>query len=539
MKAFSPILGYLALVAYLPLLLVTAKTVSRKKLGDLTFVRALAKDYLRTAPIVALVALPVLAYPRMTRVYAVALHLVFALPLLLELGHVHLFKTRVGLNTFYSLFVSNARETREFFAQNVSWLQRVLILSVWVGPLPLLARLPVPSWSSPVVRAVALTAAAAVALPFFLNFRKRPEKRKDGYLLNPYSNLIYHYFQFQTQYRILQNLIAKHAAPPFEGIVSRLPKDEAETYVIVIGESSNAQHHHYCGYPRETNEFTDALGAELMRFREVRSPFAQTIPTLEKTITFADREHPDLVWTKGSIVDYFHDAGFETYWLSNQYALDDTALTAMTAHADVNKCYNFSGMKRFEKAGLDGALLPDFAKFVRGGRRKKVIFLHLIGSHSAYVNRYPDEFRHFDGPVPGRNLPAAKAQVLNAYDDSVRYTDWLVAELVKALKGVGGAAYLLYFSDHGEDIYDSREDKIMGHGPLANVPMTSVPFMLWTSPRLDELRPDIRARFAALPEPPPGREYYNLQDAIHTMLDISSLTNADFEPAKSILMQKE
>ena len=535
MKDFLPFFAYIAAVAYLPLLFVTVKTVSLKKLRDLTFVRALAKDYLRTVPIVALVMLPVLAYPPLTRPYVLALHVVFSLPLALELGHVHLFKTRTGLNTFYSLFVSNARETREFLAQNVTWGQRLAIVAVVGLPLVSLWKtLPTPAWPTPTHRLVACAVAALLTLPFFLNFRKRPEKRKDGYILNPYTNLVYHYFQFKTQYRKLRELIAKHAAPPFEGIVSKLGADENETYVIVIGESSNAQHHHYCGYPRETNEFTDALGAELMRFKGVRSPFAQTIPTLEKTITFADRKHPDLVWTKGSVVDYFRDAGFETYWLSNQYALDDTALTAMTAHADISKCYNFSGMKRFEKAGLDGALLTEFAKFIRGGRKKMVLFLHLIGSHSAYVNRYPDEFRHFDGEAPGRRLGPAKAQILNTYDDSVRYTDWLIAELVKELKKIGGAAYLLYFSDHGEDIYDSREDKIMGHGPLANVPMTSVPFMVWTSPRLDALRPDLRGRFAALPEPAAGVESYNLEDAIHTILDLSSLANSDYDSAKSV-----
>ena len=67
MKDFLPFFAYIAAVAYLPLLFVTVKTVSLKKLGDLTFVRSLAKDYLRTVPIVALVALPVLAYPPLTR----------------------------------------------------------------------------------------------------------------------------------------------------------------------------------------------------------------------------------------------------------------------------------------------------------------------------------------------------------------------------------------------------------------------------------------------------------------------------------------
>lgn len=528
MKGFGPAIAYVALFAYLPLLFVTAKTASRRKLSDLTFVRSLAKDYLRTLPICAIVLLPVFAFPSAARAYTVVLHLVFAIPLALELGHIHMFKTRVGLNTFYSLFVSNVREAREFFSQNVSAAQRALILAVWFAPPVALALfLPVPEWTSRVLQTAVCLASAAVALPFFLNFRKRPEKRKDGYILNPYSNLICSYVRFRAQYRKLQDLISRRSAPPFEGIVSRLEADERQTYVIVIGESSNSMHHHYCGYARDTNEFTDRLGDEMRRFAGVRSPFSQTIPALEKTITFADLDHPDLVWTKGSIVDYFRDAGFRTYWISNQYALDDTAITAMTAHADFSKCCNFSGMKRFEKAGLDGDLLPELAGALKEDFRKKAVFLHLIGSHSAYVNRYPDEFRHFSGQAPGKNLPPAAAQILNSYDDSIRYTDWLIAEFARLLREAGGASYLLYFSDHGEDIYDSRDDRIMGHSQLANLPMTSVPLMLWLSPRLRELRPDIMRRPAA------GK--YGLQDLIHTIIDISSLSSPDFVPSKSIL----
>ena len=59
MRNWLPFLGYVALVAYLPLVLVTARTVSLQKLRDLTFVRTLAKDYLRTVPTLALVVLPV------------------------------------------------------------------------------------------------------------------------------------------------------------------------------------------------------------------------------------------------------------------------------------------------------------------------------------------------------------------------------------------------------------------------------------------------------------------------------------------------
>ena len=204
-------------------------------------------------------------------------------------------------------------------------------------------------------------------------------------------------------------------------------------------------------------------------------------------------------------------------------------MSTSSSHASVSKCFNFSGMKRFEKAGLDGDLLPEVRKLLANSEERKVVFLHLIGSHSAYVNRYPDEFRHFEGQAPGRNLPHKKLRLLNAYDDSIRYTDWLVAEVVKELKALDGVSYMLYFADHGEDVFDSTDARVLGHTQPANDFMTQVPFLLWTSRKLNRLRPDLHTAEV--------RRSYCLTDAIHTLIDISSLTGPDYEPEKSVFIR--
>ena len=530
MKNTLPLIAYVCIMAFAPLVYTTARTISRTKLKDTTFLKTLVKDYLRTLPICGLVLAPALAFPEITRVYAVALHLLFAPLLFLEITHVYLFKKRIGLNTFYSLFVSNMRETREFIAQNVTWLQLAIAIAAYLGPLPFVASMPTPQFAYPLWQWMTVGIAVTISMPLIVNLIREPNSIKDGYVMNPYVNTIYHYFMFRCNYRKLQQLIAEHTAAPFSGISSRLPQSTKETYVIVIGESANAQHFGCYGYPRHTTEFTDRLGKSLIRVANVRSPFAQTIPSLEKVLSFADAEHEDYLYTKGSIIDYFNDAGFTTYWYSNQYALDDTAITAITSHAKVSKCFNFSGMKRFEKAGLDGDMLPEIKKTLENDDHRKVLFVHLIGSHSAYVNRYPDEFHHFEGQAPGRNLSPDKLQFLNAYDDSIRYTDWLVAEIAKALESAGGVASMLYFSDHGEDIFDSTDSRILGHSQLANLPMTSIPFMVWLSQDLRKLRPDLDNAITA--------NAYNLQEAIHTIIDLASLDGPEFDKAKSIFRQK-
>ncbi len=533
MTSFSLALIYTALIAYIPVVYSSAISAHGGRWRNLTFTRTVAKDFLRTFPMLGLVWAPIFAFPQCARWYALIIHILFAPMLILEIAHVRQFGARVGLNTFYSLFATNKQEFIEYCRQTVTFWNWVVVLAIYL--LPAAAILLVTAQGGPAgFWRVALSLACLVAfIPFPRNLTKKGARFKIGYILNPYSSFPYHYVQFKRSYAELARQIAAHSAPPFAKITSSIPADEEETYIICIGESSSALHHSYCGYARDTNEFTDRLGTEIRRFTGVRSPFAQTLPVLEKVLTFATTKEPDRLWKQGSVIDYFKEAGFKTYWISNQYALDDnTPLTAITSHADKSKCLCFSDLKRFERS-VDGALFSELKKILGDGAKKKIVFLHMIGSHSAYVNRYPPEFVHYEGTPPGKEwLNIIQAQSVNTYDDSIRYTDWIISEFINIIKAAAGdtkCAYLLYFADHGEDVYDTTRDKILGHSQLANEPMTSVPFMLWTSPRYNALRPDVARRKA--------KSFYNTENVINTIIDLSSLSNEDFDISKSILVQ--
>ena len=526
---------YLAVVAFLPLVYSTARSINREKLTDRTFMKTVAKDYLRTVPSVALAALPVALFPGAAKTYLTVVHLFFAWMLFGELWHVHLFGARAGINTWYSMFVTTKGEIGEYIRNNMTVAQWLVIAAAYFAPIAAIWLWMPPVELSGAARLYTAAGLAAASVPLVRNCFKKGARHKQGYMLNPFVSVFYHYFLYTRRYRVLLKQIAEHAAPPFGGISSLLPAGVPQTCVICIGESANSMHHAYAGYGRDTNEFTAAAG-DIAGFTGVRSQYAQTLPSLEKTITFATDAEPGLLYEKGSIVDFFKDAGFKTFWLSNQYALGeegDTAITAMAGHADESKCFNYSAMKGFESAnsGLDGALVPELSKRLDDPAEKKAVFIHLIGSHSAYVNRYPARFSHYKGTAPGKeNLGSAAAELLNTYDDSIRYTDWVIAELVKLLRERGGrdAGFLLYFSDHGEDCYDTTNDKILGHGQIANLPMTSVPLQVWTSPKLKSLRPDLVRRMA---DP---KKSYRLEDLVHTIIDLASLSSPDFKPEKSL-----
>lgn len=521
--------GYILLLGFCPLIYVFFRSFKQADLTNKLFYQLFLKDVIRTFPVCFLVMLPLFVFPNFIRAYMVGIHLVFMPLMFIEFGHIYLFKTRIGLNTFFTFFVSNTKETKEFFSQNIPSALFILGFLFVVLPLFLLIRLS-PASLTGIQQIYGILFCFMGSFPFIRNFFKSGFKFKDGYVLNPYSNILYHFYAYKKTYTALKKELAKNKAKPFEDITSIFDEKEPETYVVLIGESANRSHLGLYGYPRDTTPFLKKIEKQLILFKNVVSPFAQTMPVLERVLTFADVQNPEYLTQKGSIVDFFNQAGFKTYWLSNQYALSDTLVTAISSHASFEKSYNFSGMKRFEKTGFDGDMLPDVEHILADKSvLKKVIFIHLIGSHSAYANRYPASFSYFKDKMSGKKLKPEGHVFLNAYDDSIRYTDFVVRQVIKIVSGLDEIAFCLYFSDHGEDIYDTTHNKILGHSELANKPMVEIPFIVWFSEKYKNHRPIVWQK--AIQNI--GKSY-NTQDVIHSILSWAGLKNGDVQEDKSL-----
>lgn len=521
--------AYVFLIGFLPLFYTFFKSIKQADLKNKLFYKLFLKDVVRTFPICFLMLIPLFLFPSYLKAYLLILHFIFIPLMLLEIGHIYFFKTRVGLNTFFTLFVSNMKETKEFLTQNIP--PFIFILSAICLVLPVFFILNLSDFSLDLNERVAGTLFCLIfGFPFIRNLFKKGFKFKDGYVLNPYSNVVYHFFLYKKTYGELKEALSKNKAEPFQNIVSDTSPDTSETYVVIIGESANRTHLSLYGYPRQTTPFSDARKEDLFVFENVKSPFAQTMPVLERVLTFAEEGKMEYLTQKGTIVNYFKQAGFKTYWLSNQYALSDTLITAISSHADWEKSYNFSGMKRFEKTGFDADMLPDIEKILNDKLSvKKVIFVHLIGSHSAYTNRYPAEWAYFKDNLKDKNLSLQGHQLLNAYDDSIRYTDYVVNEIINITQKHDDVSFCLYFSDHGEDIYDSTETKILGHSELANEPMTTIPFVLWTSEKYRSIRKKIIYNLYQN-----QKKSYNSEHVIHTVIRLAGLDNQDIEKEKSL-----
>ena len=80
----------------------------------------------------------------------------------------------------------------------------------------------------------------------------------------------------------------------------------------------------------------------------------------------------------------------------------------------------------------------------------------------------------------------------------------------------------------GRVLFPRSRLKKLGHGEIANLPMTSVPLQLWLSERLKSLRPDLARRAKA------AKSSYRLDELVHFALDLASLSSPDRDETKSL-----
>ena len=115
-----------------------------------------------------------------------------------------------------------------------------------------------------------------------------------------------------------------------------------------------------------------------------------------------------------------------------------------------------------------------------------VTFMHQLGNHGpAYSKRYPKTFEKYT-PVceDGQLQKCSRQSIINAYDNSVFYTDHFLAGVIDWLKGMDTG--LLYVSDHGESL---GENNLYLHGApefMAPSVQKEVPMFLWLSNSLEE-----------------------------------------------------
>ena len=298
----------------------------------------------------------------------------------------------------------------------------------------------------------------------------------------------------------------------------RFTRDGKVLVVLVIGESARAASFSLYGYERDTNPRLGAR-ADLMVLPNSYSATTYTTASIHSLLAFdgSTRVGHEV------LPSYLTRQGAGVLWRSNNEGEPDVVVTDYRKARELRQsCKEGAGCRH------DEVLLSRLVEDIESLEQDKILaVLHMAGSHGpSYYRKYPPEFERFRPVCTGVDLDrCGRERLVNAYDNSILYTDFVLARLIEMLEKAfpDREVLMLYVSDHGESLGESG---LYLHGtPYAIAPdyQKQIPFILWASPRM-------RLRLGSVQH----RARYGHDNVFHTVLGALGLDSPAYDPGKDV-----
>ncbi|MDR2953786.1 MAG: sulfatase-like hydrolase/transferase [Prevotella sp.] len=420
-------------------------------------------------------------------------------------------------NSVTSLFETNPEESKEFVAHYLSLWVIVGVL-IYVA-IPIVMICTMRSFKPLSIKKYKLIfISSLIVIIAIVGFNRLS---RSVYFINFYKTFIE--YKLRTSYEIK----TIKARQNFDYDVKVLHQDSVPTtIVVVIGESLTKHHMSLYGYQRNTNPLLSQYGDSLIIYKDVISPQVHTIPVMRSLLSMSEADNPRYFTEKPSLFELFNRAGYSTFLISNQDFSEEYKSSFDILLTLADKKYNLAIHKQH-----DDICLPVLDKVLTGNKDKnKLILIHLIGNHMAYEFRYPKEYIKFhykkDGLITESPFRDDKAKTtIDKYDNSVLYNDYVIDNIIRLLKKQERQnTMMMYFSDHGEELYDYRE--FAGHAyEKVSPPMCEIPFMVWASPSYYQSHPGL---IFDTDRP------YSTSDFIYSISDIAGLSYEDYNDSRSL-----
>ena len=247
--------------------------------------------------------------------------------------------------------------------------------------------------------------------------------------------------------------------------------DGKSVCVLVIGESARRDHFSLYGYGRRTNPLLENDG--------VTALIAESAATYTTGGIKAILDHKPADKLYEILPNYLHRAGADVIWRTSNWG-------EPPVHFD--KYYKRNELKELypdADENYDGILFEGLGELVASSEKNKVlVVIHTSTSHGPQYNKhYPEEFRQFQPVCETVEMSKADpAELMNSYDNSILYTDYLIHRAIEELRSLPGEwrRCMLYVSDHGESL---GEGNLYMHGvPMSIAPkeQIEIPFVVWT-----------------------------------------------------------
>ena len=268
-------------------------------------------------------------------------------------------------------------------------------------------------------------------------------------------------------------------------IVDASPKaiftsDKPTLFVVLIGETARSANWQLASYEKPTNPELSKLN--IINIPKVQACGTSTDVSLPCMLSRVGRRDYDRkrILSEESLPSLLKRSGFSVTWVDNQSGCKGTCDGVRVTKPTSDPLYCQAG------SCMDGVFnrSVDDAFNALETQRHAVLFLHMMGSHGpAYYKRSTESEKVFGKECTDPTFKScSKESIRAAYDSSIRYTDRVVAELIRKLQNRTDInTALIYVSDHGESL---GENGLFLHGaPYQISPDVQkvVPMVMWLS----------------------------------------------------------
>lgn len=368
--------------------------------------------------------------------------------------------------------------------------------------------------------AVAIICAGALLLAACYMAYPKYSVRRDLFPVNIFTNVVEAVSRTQrtADYQSTSKQFSHHASPTHADSLK-------EVYVLVVGETSRAENWSLFGHDRPTNPLLSQQPG-LIGFPKTLSESNTTHKSVPMILSHLDsRNFGDSIYYTKSVINAFNEAGFRTSFLSIQRP-NHSFIDFFGEQANDSRFLINEGAAQF-----DGELEHAIINYIDTVRANKVfIVAHSYGSHFNYRDRYPQEFEHFTPTDFISASPECRDKLINAYDNTIRYTDSFLNSIIAGLDSLHAASALVYLSDHGEDIYDDSRMRFLHASPTPTFHQLHVPMLVWMSGRYDEIFPDKHSAAVANQH----KQVSSTRAAFHTILDLAGIRSPYFNASESL-----
>ena len=304
---------------------------------------------------------------------------------------------------------------------------------------------------------------------------------------------------------------------------------EREIYIVVIGESARYGNFSINGYERPTSPRLENTPG-IISFCNVYAASTVTEFALPLMLSSANPHNFNDAYKEKTFVDAFKECGFYTGWIANQSGQNPYVERIAE---DVDKAH-ISKYELENSENYDSQLIPHIDSLLNKDKQKTFVVIHTLGSHFRYNFRYPESFECFTPALDGAedfSLASGKNKelLINAYDNSIYYTDYILSEIINKVASKQCVSAVLYISDHAENLYDNGSRAVFHGSKTPPVKEVHVPLFIWTSPRYGTTYP---GKINALKSN--ANKKISASDIFHSILDVADIHYSREKPEKSI-----